>query len=73
MAGIRRANYRIFMLRQGFETALEDLQVSEAGQLNRPQGVVPVVRVRFEYQDRQYKFLPMDACHPFAIAKTQQA
>ena len=55
LAGIRRANDQIFMLRQEFETAFEDLQVLEAEQLNRPQGVVPVVRVRFGYQGRQYE------------------
>jgi len=55
LAGIRRANDRIFMLRQGFETAYEDLRVLEAEQLNRPQGAMPVVRVRFEYQDREHE------------------
>lgn len=55
LEGIRRANDRIFMLRQGFETAYEDLQVLAAEQLNQPQGVVPVVRVRFEYQDREHE------------------
>lgn len=55
LAGIRRANDRIFMLRQGFETAYEDLQVLAAEQLNRPQGPLPVVRVRFQYQDRMHE------------------
>jgi len=55
LAGIRRANDRIFMLRQGFETAYEDLRVLEAEQLNRPQGAMPVARVRFEYQDREHE------------------
>lgn len=50
LAGIRRANDQIFMLRQGFETAFEDLQVLKAEQVNRPQGALPVVGVRFEYQ-----------------------
>jgi len=55
LAGIRRENDRIFMLRQGFEGAYEDLQVLAAEQLNRPQGAMPVVRVRFEYQDPEYE------------------
>ena len=55
LEGIRRANDRIFTLREGFETAYEDLQVLAAEQLNRPQGAVPVVRVRFEYQDREHE------------------
>jgi hypothetical protein len=55
LEGIRRANDRIFMLRQGFGTAYEDLQVLAAEQLNRPQGAVPVVRIRFEYQDREHE------------------
>lgn len=53
LAGIRSANDRIFMLRKGFETAYEDLRVLEAERLNRPQDAIPVVRVRFEYQDRE--------------------
>lgn len=53
LAGIHRANDQIFMLRQGFATAFEDLQVLKAEQVNRPQGAVPVVGVRFEYQDRE--------------------
>lgn len=54
-AEVRKANDRIFMLREGFETAFTDLQVLGADQLNRPEGAVPVVRVRFSYQDRQYE------------------
>ena len=55
LAGIRRANDRIFTLRQGFETAYQVLHVLAAEQLSRPQGAVPVVRVRFEYQDREHE------------------
>ena len=43
------------MRRKGFETAFEDLSVLGADQLNRPDGSFSVVRVRFEYQDRQYE------------------
>jgi len=45
------------MLRQGFETVYEDLRVFEAEQLNQPQRAMPVVCVRFEYQDREYEVL----------------
>ena len=55
LAGIRSANDRIFMLREGFETAFENLQMLGAEQLTRPEGTVPVVRVRFSYQGRQHE------------------
>lgn len=55
LAGIRSANDRIFMLRQGFEAAFENMQVLGADQISRPQGAVPVVRVRFSYQNRPYE------------------
>jgi hypothetical protein len=65
LAGIRRANDRIFMLSQGFETAFEDLQVLEAEQLNRPQGAVlspPFVnRRRADANSRHISGTPMPA------------
>ena len=65
LAGIREANERIFMLREGFETAYEELSVTAVDQLNRPQSAHPVVRVTFEYQGNQheafaYGVKPMD-------------
>jgi hypothetical protein len=55
LAGIREANERIFMLREGFETAYEELRVTAVDQLNRPQSAQPVVRVTFEYQGNQHE------------------
>lgn len=55
LAGIRRANNRIFMLHQGFETAYENIIVLGVEQLIRPQGAMPVVPVRFEYRGRNYE------------------
>jgi hypothetical protein len=52
LAGIRDANNRIFVLREGFETSFENLILLGAEQLTRPKGALPVLRVRFRYQER---------------------
>ena len=43
------------MLRKGFEASYDNLQVLGAEQLDRPKSAEPVVRVRFQYQDRYYE------------------
>lgn len=55
LAGIHRANDGILIFRQGFATAYEHLQVSEAEQLTRLQDAMPVVRIRYKYQRRSHE------------------
>jgi hypothetical protein len=51
---IRKANEAIFMRREEFETAYENIQIQRAEQLSRPINSPPVIRVRFTYQNREY-------------------
>lgn len=55
LAGILEANQRIFMHLEGFETSYDDLELVGAGQVSRPAGAQPVVRVVFRYQGRKYE------------------
>jgi hypothetical protein len=55
LEGIRQANERIFMRREGFETAYRDLELIDAQQMVRPAGAQPVVKVGFRYQGRDHE------------------
>jgi hypothetical protein len=55
LSGIREANERLFICRDGFEIAYENIQLLGANQLQRANGLQPVVRVRFSYLEREYE------------------
>jgi hypothetical protein len=55
LTGVRATNDRIRMLRDGFETAYEDLKLLDATQVTRGPSLQPVIRVRFSYQRREYE------------------
>lgn len=55
ISGIRQANQRILVPREGFERAYETLVVEQAEQLARPSDAPPVVRVRFRYDGRPHE------------------
>jgi hypothetical protein len=55
LEGIRKANERIFMFREGFDSAFEKLEVTGVDQLDRSKGMLPVIRVRYRYQERQFE------------------
>jgi len=55
LKGIREANQRIFIRREGFDTAYQNLEVLDAQQLQRPASAQPVVKVRFRYQDSDHE------------------
>lgn len=53
--GIREANQRLLMHREGFETAYRDIEILDALQVLRPVGAQPVVKVRFRYQGKDFE------------------
>ncbi len=55
LSGIREANERLFIRRDGFETAYENIQLLGADQLQRANGLQPVVRIRFSFLEREYE------------------
>lgn len=54
LEGIREANQRLLMHREGFETAYRDIEILDTQQVLRPVGAQPVVKVRFRFQGNDF-------------------
>ena len=55
LVGVREANERVFVSREGFEKAYQEIGILTAEQLDRAETELPVVRIQFKYQGKTYE------------------